>query len=75
MYKTELGRQVARDTGMSQRIAAQVLSASLGLIQAALVAGESVTLPGFGTFATSQRQAGRVRSVRTGQTTLVRLGW
>ena len=67
MYKTELVRRVAQETGVSQRVVSRVLGASLATIQAALVAGERVSVPGFGTFYTSQRQAGRVRSVRTGR--------
>ena len=67
VYTTDLVRSVARQTGESQRVVHQVLSASLETMQGALVAGERVTFPGFGTFYTSQRQAGRVRSVRTGQ--------
>jgi DNA-binding protein HU-beta len=67
MYKTELVRRVARETGLSQRVVAQVLTSSLHGVQQALAAGERVIIPGFGTFSTSQRQAGRVRSVRTGR--------
>ena len=67
MYTTELVRRVARETGVSQRVVRQVVGAGLGTIEAALTAGERVTLPGFGTFYTSQRRAGRVRSVRTGR--------
>ena len=67
MYKTELVRRVARETGLSQRVVGQVLTSSLRGVQRALAAGERVTIPGFGTFYTSQRQAGRVRSVRTGR--------
>ena len=67
MYKTELVRRVARETGLSQRVVAQVLTRSLHGVQRALAAGERVIIPGFGTFSTSQRQAGRVRSVRTGR--------
>ena len=52
---------------MSQRVVSQVLGASLETIQTTLAAGERVIVPGFGTFYTSQRQAGRVRSVRTGR--------
>ena len=44
-----------------------VVGSSLRTVQAALAAGERVTLPGFGTFYTSQRRAGRIRSVRTGR--------
>lgn len=67
MYTTELIRRVARETGLSQRAARQVLDSSLRTVQAALAAGERVTLPGFGTFYTSDRRGGRVRSIRTGQ--------
>jgi len=67
LYTTALVRRVARQTGLSQRVVRQVLGASLGTIQAALAAGERVTLPGFGTFYTGQRSAGRVRSVHTGR--------
>ncbi len=67
MYKTELVRRVARKTGLSQRVVSQVLRASLETVQQTLAAGERVSVPGFGTFYTSQRQAGRVRSVRTGR--------
>ena len=65
MYKTELVRRVASEIGLSQRVVAQVLTSSLHGVQRALAAGERITLPGFATFSTSQRQAGRVRSVRT----------
>src|SRR3954469_9014779 len=67
MYKTALVRRVAQETGLSQRVVRQVVGSSLGTIQAALTAGDRVTLPGFGTFYTSQRRAGRVRSVRSGR--------
>jgi len=67
MYKTELVRGVAQETGVSQQVVRQVFGSSLRTIEAALAAGERVTLPGFGTFYTSQRRAGRVRSVRIGR--------
>jgi len=67
IHTTDVVRQVARQTGLSQRVVRQVLGASLTTMQSALVAGKRVTFPGFGTFYTSQRRAGRVRSVRTGQ--------
>jgi DNA-binding protein HU-beta len=67
MYKTALVRRVARETGVSQRVVRQVVGASLDTIEAALTTGDRVTLPGFGTFYTSQRRGGRIRSVRTGR--------
>jgi len=67
IFTATLVRSIALQTGLSQAIVRQVLSASLANVQAALVAGERVTLPGFGTFYTSARQAARVRSVRDGR--------
>ena len=67
MYKTDIVRRVAQETGLSQRVVSHVFGSSLRTIEAALVTGERVTLPGFGTFYTSQRQAVRVRSIRTGR--------
>ncbi len=67
IYTTELVRRVAQQTGLSQGVVRQVLGASLESMQAALAAGERVTLPGFGTWYTRQRPAGQVRSVRTGR--------
>jgi len=67
IHTTDVVRQVAQQTGLPQRVVRQVLGSSLTTIHSALVAGERVTFPGFGTFYTSQRQAGSVRSVRTGQ--------
>ena len=67
MYKTDLVRRVAKETRLGQRIVSDVLDASHRLIEETLRAGETVTFPGFGTFYASQRQAARVRSVRTGE--------
>ena len=67
IFTATLVRRVAQQTGLSQAVVRQVLSASFATVQAALVAGERVTLPGFGTFYTSARQAARVRSVRDGR--------
>lgn len=67
IFTATLVRRIALQTGLSQAVVRQVLSASLASVQAALVAGERVTLPGFGTFYTSARQAAHVRSVRDGR--------
>lgn len=53
-------QRLAQQTGSLQPVVCQVLGASLA-------AGERVTMPGFGTFYTAERQAVRVRSVRNGQ--------
>src|SRR5688500_5892963 len=67
MYKTEVVRRIAQQTRLSQRVVNDALTASHRLIEEALRAGETVTFPGFGTFYASQRKAGTVRHVRTGQ--------
>jgi DNA-binding protein HU-beta len=67
IFTATLVRHVAEQTGLSQHVVHKVLGASLQTIEASLTAGEQVTLLGFGTFYTSQRQAGRVRSVRDGR--------
>ena len=67
MYRTELVRQVARQTGLSQRVVANVLRASHQRIEETLAAGGSVTLPGFGTYYTRQQPAGKVRHIQTGK--------
>jgi nucleoid DNA-binding protein len=65
MYKTDVIRKVATDTRLSQRIVNDVLTSTLDLITQALRDGQTVVLPGFGTFYTKQRPEGRVRHIRT----------
>jgi DNA-binding protein HU-beta len=67
MYKTALMRRVAQETRLSQATVNTVLTASLRQIARTLAAGEGVTLPGFGTFYPSVKQARRIRDVRTGR--------
>jgi DNA-binding protein HU-beta len=67
IFTSTLVRRIAQQTGLSQAVVRQVLGASLESVQAALAAGEQVTVPGFGTFYTSARPAARVRSVRDGR--------
>jgi DNA-binding protein HU-beta len=63
----EFQRRVAKETRLSQRIVADVLNASHRLIEETLRAKHSVTFPGFGTFTTSERKGGKVRSIKTGK--------
>lgn len=67
MYRTDLVRQVARQTGLSQRRVAAVLRASEGCIQQALSDGQTVTLAGFGSYYTREQLEGTIRSARTGR--------
>ena len=65
MYKTELIRRVARETRLSQRVVADVVEATQRLIEQTLRAGQPMTLPGFGTFYTRKRPAGKVKHILT----------
>ena len=65
MYKTDLVRKVAKETRLSQRIVGDVLTESLAQIAEALSRGQSVVLPGFGTFYTKDRKEGHVQHIRT----------
>ncbi len=60
-------RRVARETRLHQGFVGDVLTATLQTITDALARGERVTLPGFGTFYTADRQESTVRNIRTGE--------
>ena len=67
MYKTDLIRRVSKETRLSHRIVDDVVRESLDAITQALRDGQTVVLPGFGTFYTKERKAGTVRHIRTGE--------
>ena len=67
MYKTELIRRVAHETRLSQRVVGDVVEATQRRIEETLRAGQRVTLPGFGTFYSRKRAAGKVKHIRTGK--------
>jgi len=52
---------------LSHRIVDDVVRAGLEAITQALRDGQTVVLPGFGTFYTRERKAGTVRHIRTGE--------
>jgi DNA-binding protein HU-beta len=74
MNKTEMAMKLAKKTGLSQGKSAEILDALFsaqprkGVIATALDAGEKVTIPGFGTFATKSRGARKGRNPATGAT-------
>jgi nucleoid DNA-binding protein len=74
MNKTEMAMKLAKKAGISQGNAAEIIDIVFsahprtGLIATALDAGEKVTIPGFGTFATKQRGARTGRNPATGAT-------
>jgi len=74
MNKTDMAVKLAKKAGLSQSKAAEVIDALFsaqpgqGVIAAALDAGDKVTIPGFGTFATKQRGERQGRNPATGAT-------
>ena len=65
MFKTEMRKRVAAETRLSQRVVSDVIDASLRVIEQGLKESKTVTLPGFGTFYTREKQAGRARNFQT----------
>lgn len=68
MNRSDLTDAVATATGLSATDAGRALSAALEAITAAVARGESVTLPGFGTFERRSRAARTGRNPQTGAT-------
>lgn len=68
MNKRDLVRKIARDARLTSTQAAKALDAVLDGVQSSLIRGDRVTLVGFGTFATSQHKARKVRDPRFGGT-------
>jgi len=66
--KRDLVRKIAHDARLTNTQAAKALDAVLDGVQSSLVSGDRVTLVGFGTFATSQHKARKVRDPRFGGT-------
>jgi DNA-binding protein HU-beta len=67
LYKTMLVRRVAQRTQRPQPVVQQTLTTALDVIAQALARGETVTLPGFGTFYTREQPASSVRAIRSRQ--------
>jgi DNA-binding protein HU-beta len=67
MNKTELRDAVAQASGLSGAEADRALNAVLDSITSALASGDSVTIPGFGTFETRERAARAGRNPQTGE--------
>lgn len=67
MHKNEFIRQVAKESGVSQAIVGQVLSATIRVIGRSLIAGSKVVWTGFGTFEMRQRSTRRGINPQTGE--------
>ncbi|WP_153147212.1 HU family DNA-binding protein [Dechloromonas sp. H13] len=68
MNKTDLIESIATSAEISKSAAARALDATVEAVKAALKAGDSVSLVGFGTFAVGERAARTGRNPRTGKT-------
>lgn len=68
MSKQQLVEMIAEKAGLTKADASRALEATMESIQETLKKGEKVSLVGFGTFATSKREAREGRNPRTGET-------
>ena len=71
MNKGELADQIAEKTGVSKKQADMILSAMLESIVEAVSNGDKVTLVGFGSFESRQRQQRQGRNPQTGKEMLI----
>lgn len=68
MNITELVDQVAQETGQSKAATKETITKLFDTILSAAVAGQDVSLPGFGKFSIKARPAREGRNPATGQT-------
>ena len=67
MNKTELISKVAAENKLTQKLTAAAVDTILSTIIDTVAAGESVSLPGFGTFSVKHREARQGRNPATGE--------
>jgi len=67
MHKTDLIKEIAKQTGLSQKDSAAALEAFLKATTKSLKKGQSVTLIGFGTFKVVKTAARKGRNPQTGK--------
>lgn len=66
MNKSDLIDRVAEATGEAKTRISEIVDITIDTVQGALVKGEKVTIPGFGTFQARARKARTGRNPRTG---------
>jgi len=66
MNKEELVKEIAKKAKVSQKDAAEVLTATLETIEKTISKGKKITLVGFGTFEARKRAARTGRNPQTG---------
>ena len=72
MHKTDLIKEIASKTGLSQKDAGASLEAFIGAVSKSLKKGESVTLIGFGTFKVVKTAARKGRNPQTGKEIMIK---
>ena len=68
MNKSEFGEAVAQSADIPKSTAAKAVDAMVEVVGDALKRGDQVSLVGFGTFLTREREARQGRNPRTGET-------
>lgn len=68
MNKADLVNSMAEKTGLTKTKSNEVIDVIVSTISEALKSGDKVTLVGFGTFTTTQRDARKGRNPKTGET-------
>ena len=68
MNKTDLVEVVVAETGVTKKVADEVISATLAAITSALKDGDKVQLIGFGTFEVKESAEREGRNPKTGET-------
>ena len=66
MNKEELVKEISKKSKVSQKVAADVLAATLETIEKSVAKGKKITLVGFGTFEPRKRAARTGRNPQTG---------
>jgi DNA-binding protein HU-beta len=67
MNKADLINSISEKTGLTKTKSNEMIDAFLSSVTESLSNGEKVTLVGFGTFTTSQRDARKGRNPKTGE--------
>ena len=67
MNKSELIDAMAEDAGVAKTVAKKALESFLGNIEGSLKKGDRVSLPGFGSWSVSRREARTGRNPSTGK--------
>jgi DNA-binding protein HU-beta len=68
MNKSDLVNSIAEKSGLTKTKSNEVVDVIVSTISEALKSGDKVTLVGFGTFTTTQRDARKGRNPKTGET-------